>query len=1330
MLDFMRKSRGAISIFLIIVLLPMLSVASIFVDTGRLKLASAMAESAGDLTLNTVLTDYDSTLKNMYGLFATSQSIDEMLLNLEEYYKAAIEAAGVDGADADDYVDQIMGYLRTSTGTDDLMNIELSDFQVKAPTGGNLANPAILKSQIVEFMKYRAPLSLGTSFIDALSCFKNMDKQEDLVDDKTKFYEEQKTVMEDLEAAWRQIQLYQYCYVNQMFPTGNYITNNGNILEINRKADLHAAISDTVMYQYYSYVKPSQYAVVLNDNKTADDSTDDYWTFNSIKLTPEYSEDDKATFAQVKGELQTVLAAIRELEAYYEDEGYKYLAQTDANSDIVRRVYAVTYYNRKVDNVYKGKVERLLKSLVDLESALNNCSEQEKLQKEKYRVVNGILEKNDKATGTIATIAKSQLQAHLINPATGLNPYGGKGSSTGYLQDYLDMMSKIMELYNKDLSTVSSKKTQITNKLTNVVNDSSTFYKFIDARIGNLSKAITSLGKVKTAMSEGGSYDTALDNWKGSADELSEETIGKNDLSEIEKVKASLKVEDINGLINRLTAAKTVLENIRDKIASYKFEGTSWKDISTFSNGASKIKQMLTQRQKTSIEGIMPESAASYTDVINQIKDTVTGNKIVGERTDWTDQNSPDLRKNQHRMYTWLYNNYYIEGLKADSAESTTTEVDKGEAELEKNKKQLEEDANKHSSSEAPSTKVEIDLKSYFDLPEEAESLPSIEWTGIKATIAEGAVQTNQDELLASETDAGSILGDLLKVLANGVEGLRDDLYVSEYIMNMFTYATYEAELTKEYNKNKGTDTSISAWYTKNSETNKWELKEDYKAPFSTALSLTNNPLTPNDNHLYGSEVEYIIYGWDDTIDYNLKTKGTIFLIRFALNSVYAFTDAEINNTTMAAATALFGTPPLTPLIPIAKVAMIIGLAIAESSYDLYMLMQGEEVPIIKNSSTWIMKPSSAGKKIAAELAEEIADKAIDKVIDEGYKVLSDALEKTDEELQAMIEQGTLNISELAKSTVNSTFDKLQNYANEAVQELVAICNEVNQEFMYCKDYDPATQAGATPEKVTEVIKRLKEWRTGQQGIGEEIVYEVKNIAVDYLLENSGERITTILNKISEVAGKEYEVLSQELDGLKTDIRDRINELADQLGSKLNGFREKAMEDIQNAAKEGAEKLRSTLKGKVGDLFGSSSAGVGTTNTVVSSLMSWQYSDYLRLFLLVALIASDEGVMLRMADVIELNMQQMNGEFGVVETTTTKTVSRFFGLIKYQKETTVVQENSKAFKLSKAYTYLTISATLEVKPLLMAMPFMADTTEQKMDGTKWYEIQYTGTLGY
>ena len=81
---FWRKTKGAVSIFLVIILVPVMTFSSLFVDASKVKLARGVASSAGDLALNTALTDYDTMLKDMYGLFATAQDTDELFSKLED----------------------------------------------------------------------------------------------------------------------------------------------------------------------------------------------------------------------------------------------------------------------------------------------------------------------------------------------------------------------------------------------------------------------------------------------------------------------------------------------------------------------------------------------------------------------------------------------------------------------------------------------------------------------------------------------------------------------------------------------------------------------------------------------------------------------------------------------------------------------------------------------------------------------------------------------------------------------------------------------------------------------------------------------------------------------------------------------------------------------------------------------------------------------------------------------------------------------------------------------------------------------------------------------
>ena len=61
-MNFFRKKDGAVSVFLVIILVPCIFISAMFVDLGRVYLSDGMAYSSADLALNTLLTQYDSEL--------------------------------------------------------------------------------------------------------------------------------------------------------------------------------------------------------------------------------------------------------------------------------------------------------------------------------------------------------------------------------------------------------------------------------------------------------------------------------------------------------------------------------------------------------------------------------------------------------------------------------------------------------------------------------------------------------------------------------------------------------------------------------------------------------------------------------------------------------------------------------------------------------------------------------------------------------------------------------------------------------------------------------------------------------------------------------------------------------------------------------------------------------------------------------------------------------------------------------------------------------------------------------------------------------------------
>jgi len=1378
-LNRIHKNRGAISIFLVIVLVPMIVLSAIFVDMSRITLAKSVASSSGTLTLNTALTNYDAVLKDMYGLFATSQNTDELFENLETYYLSCIEAAGVAETDAEDYVGQIMDYLKSAAGNDDLLNMDLTSFEVTKPTGGDLANPAILKSQIVEFMKYRAPINLGMGIIDALSSIKNVKKQAKLVDDKNKFYDTQTDMMGKLESAWRNIENYQYLDAGKFyagdtytFPDGNYLTTKyENLME--DAEYLKVAMAYVVRYLYfantnYGIMKPQMAEYGITKTSPSDGDYSEIWT---VQQTNTYTynvlrEPEEASLKELQDALEEAFAAIQ---AMGESDSLRSLmAQGNTVSD-TEKIKVIANSVANVRSGYHANINRLVNSLVELKNAYNgyegDISKQYVIVNKTDKTLRFTTDASEKGAFGLDKAVKDQL-AHLRLPDS--EP---TSNDADYIYYYNALLGQVSGFWDTVNPIVVLARKYVNIKLTGACSDASYIKLFLEGKIGYLDKALAILEDVKTDLTDPNSeYSKALAAWKSSAGELKGESIGDSDLSEIEKLEKVLTVEKVTKLCTRLTSAKASLEKIKTDLQGFKILGKEWTSFTvTERESYSSILNLLTSDQKNKIDSVKKSTTAgalktekveaimdlttmktevqtanydpNYDTIVSQLQATVTTQTLKTEWTAAEDASSPNLQKAQDGLYTWMYSNFFDEskmksrtaGREPGGTQPAVTDAD-GEIsasedsaknpEAQKTVEAKAEDTNKNSAktSTMPDRKLtDANLK----------NLPSGEWdkTQLKILEENDGPSNDSENMLSKATESLSMFDELIKLVGSMATTLRDDMYIVNYIMNMFSYSTFESEITLENGEEIG---AFESWYELDKENNyvltsKFKNYAKSEQMLKDARTLTKVSINPNANYLYGQEVEYILYGQGGIT----KAYGTIYLLRFVLNTVYAFTDAEIGSITTSAATALFGVPPLTPLIPVAKIAMTIGFALAESAYDLYQLKCGESIPLIKNSKTWVMKPSSAAKAVVGEALEEVTDA----VIDEGVKLLNDAFAMTDEQLTKAISESEDFLKNVADEALQSTMDGLEDYANQVIQELVNICNSINAEEMSAASSsgDMSYVKGQTPEKVKAVIEQLEAWLAQQGTSTDDLVYLVKKTAVDYLKENGGQKIGEILDAIENVSGeldktKVAEFLEKKLNGIRATVSTKVEALADQAGNKLNDMKTEMLNDLKAAANDGVESLRNTLKGKISQTFGSSTGGQSGANNVVSTLLYWHYSDYLQLMLLVATVASPESVLLRTADVIEMNMRQINKVPEYIYTDQNFGDSFFLGLLSkiFKKK----EVNPELFKLNKAYTYINIKATISVKPMLLTLPLMADTVESELTGTSWYQIVHESTMGY
>ena len=527
-------------------------------------------------------------------------------------------------------------------------------------------------------------------------------------------------------------------------------------------------------------------------------------------------------------------------------------------------------------------------------------------------------------------------------------------------------------------------------------------------------------------------------------------------------------------------------------------------------------------------------------------------------------------------------------------------------------------------------------------------------------------MQTNNDDAAEKTSlSLSSMFSSLTDKLLDFGTGLRDNLYYADYVMSMFSYDTFEKEakynaLSDSVKQNYASVTSA-------------ETPADAKF-----LSLTNNKICKDNNYAYGGEVEYIIYGGSDAGN-KTASYGSIFAIRLGFNLVYAFTNSEIRDGALAIATPISAATMGIIPAPLIQAAIIIGIGIAESSIDLMCLREGMRVPLYKNRNTWNISFSNLMSNLGAA-ATNLVKPAIDAAIDNGVEYLDSWLDKTEDELNNLTQTELDNLGDSVEASFNSLIERESGIVMQKVTTLVE--NGIEEGL------------STETEIVNYVDSQLNDWLAAITEDKGGIAYQVKEKAVNLFKESSGSYIKEIYNGIKDATATATSAASTALNDifstLRRDIQEKVSSMvADALSSMSN--------EIKDAAKSGATKLKNTISNKMNGLFGSSEVGLETSS--MSSMVAFQYSDYLRLFLLIGLYTNEKGVILRTADVIQVNMAQKHTD-------------------------------NTEYRMENAAVYVKINATIVVKPTLLALPLFADVEHNPKDNSNWYTINYSNIKGY
>lgn len=884
------NSKGAISIFLVIVLVPTMVCSSLFVDAARVKSAQSLVAAAGDLTLNTVLSQYDVDLNEFYGLMASAQDMDDVLSAAEAYFVSCIKSQGIDTTNATKWANSIKNVFLEDGDISDLLGVDLapeSKVAVTPTQNGSLKNPALVKTQVIEFMKYRSPINsvvaLYDKFKNSSKELENTTKTSDLVEKKQEYYEAQGKVAEKAYEVYKLIIEYDKLGINasDLQSMKTFIDSlEGKYKECHVKMvkDLYntQGLSDENIQrcldipQKYSHQKKYDNASANTIGGLIDKLMRTYDQFMSAKL----SFDNNIKSWPTSGN------------SYYDIQYWAYCCKN--------QTYFTNLYNKEIN---------LRSAYINLLDAIEHAEEgalsEEYISTYNSSYLNGV------SKGTTKTVQEwwNFLKPKATNAVISVTKSNSK---------YNTSVWKVKNVTNLG-DRISSAETD--TKLAEMYNTLNDYYTRYKKAFNLLSGIVEGLGKLKQLVSDA---DKKFDSWESKSNEYSSDIeLAKSDQKEIKEVKENyqkLKESDIQDYIDHINNVKSAIGTVKDGVKKIKYNGRSIidKEINCYS---------AFKKNSNALANEIPLYIADLNNYANStFSFSLEGVNISS--LNFTENNNPKIADKKYEVYKWMID----QGFDTPKDTNKEGEYNKKKDDAEK----LADDANSN---------VLTDVASKNDISK-LSGLPS----GTSTDLDAGKVTTKIKDISEFVKNLFTNFGST--VSQAGVD-LRDDLFTVDYITSMLTWQTYEFEakynmLDKTAQKDI-TFANASQYYSVKSEA--WK-SQDVTQKYNKTLTnkLRNSAST---NWSYCNEVEYIMYG--KGIEESKKAiNGSIYMIRFALNLPAVFStfynDGELIEFASAVNLATHGIVPA----GLVKVIICLGLTTLESARDLKTLRCGIPVIFIK----------------------------------------------------------------------------------------------------------------------------------------------------------------------------------------------------------------------------------------------------------------------------------------------------------------------------------------------------------------------------------------------
>lgn len=1197
-----EKVRGSVSILLIIVMMPMMAVASVIVDASGYELSKAMVSGAADLTMNTALSYYDKVLKDVYGIFGVSATSEELQSNLKEYFVDSLIANGIVDNEEQYNNSQVLKNMGDifSGNVGQVIDIDASAENSVILTGldgTELSEPEVLKTQIVEFMKYRTPIYGSMRVLDGLSSLKRVTEQSKVMTAQAEVNEAIGDFNQSCEDAYFAVkdaldyyeQNMGYMIWDKEFGKDDYdkihkvmvhLGNNSvenQLFVVSHKAQTNQS-PEAYIRQFWNLYDCSGWG--FQNNISTDSKEVKPENSFSVNRTVSLSETEKsnasASMSEIIERYSLTEGTWDNLESY-EDE----LRNADLFGD-AKNIYTV--------NAFISEYNKMYDDVVYVEEYYDYlCSKGE----------------NTEADDNIYKNFMSQICQ-----------YSEDARLFAYAMDYIVEMTDVRI---KNVYEGLAKKVDVAEK----------YYKFLETAKNKVDKVADNMVAVVEKNIE---FASAILEYEGedgpdsfSEQMRQEEGYNSQSFSEDNVFYLSLRLEVMKAYVSDYVAELRCINYCEKSIYDKKID--SLTDAAYAYAARPEGGYVISSDYKVNSDiGTIPEDEYKFWRYLKRaFKDA--------ERKD-------DSKDHEN-----------VKDIVSEGNSDTKSALDKDNGIV------IGEMIAGEGQATLPSAEFEAEKSSKID-------------TG-KISIGGGSGKVGKYKGFASMmSNMTSVVSSVFSKdgITKALKGARDNLYVTDYAFQMFSYYTFEKE-KKEADERK---------------------------------TITGNPINSENNQLYGAEIEYIVFGGDGKSSVD-SAMNYIFAIRFMCNTAYAVTSGTIDGLTVPPALAIqTATGGIVPY-KLPELIFELALALAETYVDMKDLKNGEDVPLFKNDGTWHMSLKGAINQ-AAGLTKEFIEKKTKEATEKVVSSFNDVVDSAGSKVTANVDKWVGDYTKALNGAVTEGINKLMSIINtsmlEEIEDVIQKAEEgidgitsetiINNAWSNVENYlaglgtDNIVYKIASNSKVKDVLKGyLKEYTTPL----DEALGKLKQNT-----EDAHNAVRTVQELIGGgLAKKATDFITQCSDEITSAVETAKNEYSNKLkayvGDKAEVAADKIIEITNDSIDACADKLITKL--------GITDMTIGTGSVKENSLLSFSYADYLSMFLFLKLATSGKAVMCRIADVIQMNMAKISKNTG--------------------------------YRLSDRYTYVELNVNVRYDTIFLSDDWFGNISGETMSGMG---IDYHGIRGY